>query len=343
MAKKTPTGPTYQSIVADVKAHHIAPVYYLMGEEAYYIDKLCNFLIDTLMPNEEDRDFNLITVFGPDSSTENIISAARGVPMMGERLLVVVKEAQALRDIDKLEYYLKQPAAQNVIVFCHKNGSLDRRKKVTTLLAKDAVLFESSKPSDRDLLSFIETYARQKLFSLEPRAVQMMAEYVGADLMRMSSELDKLGIALPEDKRIVTCDLVSDQIGISKQYNIFELQDAIGNKDIKKANEIANYFDSNQKTTPIQMILPSLYKYFANLMQAYYAPDRSERGIAEWLGMSEWQVRKNILPPMQHYSGMKCMYILSAIRKTDAKSKGVDNPETSSGELMKELLYFILH
>lgn len=341
--KKQASGPTYQSIVNDVKAGHIAPVYYLMGEEAYYIDRLCEFLTDTLMPNEEDRDFNLITFYGPDSTTEAIVSAARGLPMMGERILVVVKEAQALRDIDKLEYYLRQPAAQNVIVFCHKNGKLDGRKKVATLLAKEGVLFESAKASDRTLLAFIEDYAKQKQLIFEPRAVQMIAEYIGADLLKVASEIDKLAISLPKGQQKITCDLVSDIIGISKQYNIFELQDAIAAKDVKRVNEITNYFDKNQKAVPIQMILPSLYKFFANLMQAYYVSDRSERGIAEALGLKDWQVRHNILPAMRNYNGVKCMYILSAIRKTDAKSKGIDNPETPPGELMKELIYFILH
>lgn len=342
-AKKQTTGPTYQSIVSDVKAGQIAPIYYLMGEEAYYIDRLCDFLTDALMPNEEDRDFNLITLFGPDTSTDAIISAAKGFPMMGERILIIVKEAQALKDIDKLEYYLKQPSQQNVIVFCHKNGTIDRRKKAATLIAKMGVLFESAKPSDRDLLNFIDSYIKEKGLKIEPRAHQMIAEYVGADLLRVASEIDKLALAMPADNKTVTCDLVTNQIGISKQFNIFELQDAIGAKDVRKVNEIANYFDRNQKTTPIQMILPSLYKYFANLMQAYYAPERTESGIATYLGMSDWQVRRNILPPMRNYNGVKCMQILAAIRRTDAKSKGVDNPETSSGELMKELIYFILH
>lgn len=342
-ASKQPSGPSFQSIVADLKNGQIKPVYYLMGEESYYIDRLCDIITDTILPNEEDRDFNLVTYFGPDSTTDAIITTARGLPMMGDHILVIVKEAQALRDIDKLEFYLRQPAPTGVIVFCHKNGNLDRRKKITGQISKAGVLFESAKPSDRDLLAFIQDYARAKKIELDPRAIQMMAEYVGADLLRMSSELDKLALTNPSGKGIITSEIVSDQIGISKQFNIFELQDAIGGKDIKKVNEIANYFDKNQKTTPIQMILPSLYKYFANLMQAYYAPQRTEAGIAEWLGMSSWQVRKNILPPMQHYSGMKCMQILGAIRRTDARSKGIDNPETAPGELMKELLYFILH
>lgn len=342
-AKKQTTGPTYQSIVSDVKAGQIAPIYYLMGEEAYYIDRLCDFLTAALMPNEEDRDFNLITLFGPDTSTDAIISAAKGFPMMGERILIIVKEAQALKDIDKLEYYLKQPSQQNVIVFCHKNGTIDRRKKVATLIAKVGVLFESAKPNDRELLTFIDGYVKSKNLKIEPRAHQMIAEYVGADLLRISSEIDKLALSLPSGADLVTSDLVTNQIGISKQFNIFEFQDAIGRKDVKKVNEIAKYFDKDQKNTPIQMILPSLYKYFANLMQAYYSPNHTEAGIAAHLGMSDWQVKRNILPPMQRYSGIKCMQILGAIRRTDAKSKGIDNPDTPPGELMKELIYFILH
>lgn len=343
MAYKAPTGPTYQGIVNDVRAGKIAPIYYLMGEEAYYIDRLCDFLTDTLMPNEEERDFNLVTLYGPDTTTDSVISAAMGYPMMGERVLVVVREAQNLRDIDKLEFYLRQPSPTNVIVLCHKNGAIDKRKKVATLIAKNGVLFESAKPNDRELIAFIMDYAKQKGLKIDDKAVQILAEYVGGDLMRMSSEMDKLAIALPEGATTISSDLVTDQIGISKQYNIFEFQDAIGAKNIDKAYEIANYFDKNAKVAPIQMILPSLYKYFANLLQAYYSPDKSERGIAAWLGITEWNARKNVIVPMRNYNGAKCLQILSAIRRTDARSKGVDNPETEAGELMKELLFFILH
>lgn len=341
--KKQSSEPLYHSIVSDVKAGKFAPVYYLMGEEAYYIDSLCGIITDAVLPDEEDRDFNMMTFFGPDTTTDTVISAAKGLPMMGERLLVIVKEAQALRDIDKLEFYLRQPSPTSVLVFCHKNGKLDGRKKVASVIGKVGVLFESMPPSDRELLGFISAYSRQKNFELEPRAVQMMAEHIGADLLRMASELDKLAVALPQGQGMVTCDMVSDLIGISKQFNLFEFQDAIGNKDVKKANEIANYFDKNKNENPIQATLASLYKYFANLMQAYYSPDKSERGIAAHLGLQEWQVRRNILPAMRHYNGMKCMYILNAIRKTDARSKGVDNPNTESGELMKELLFYIFN
>lgn len=341
--KKSSTGTAFKQIEADIKNGKLAPIYYLMGEESYYIDRLCDIIVDTVIPDEEDCDFNLITFYGPDSSTDAIVSAAKGIPMMGDRLLVVVKEAQALRDIDKLEYYLRQPSPTTVLVFCHKNGKLDGRKKVSGLIGKAGVLFESMHPTDAELLAFISTYCQQKNFELEPRAVQMIAEYVGADLLKVSSELDKLAVALPQEQRKATCDMVSDVIGISRQFNVYELQDALSSKDQKRAFEIVKYFDKNQKENPIQLVLASLYKYFSNIMQAYYSPDRSERGIAEYLGVPDWQVRRNVLPAMRHYNGMKCMYILNAIRKTDAKSKGVENPNTEDGGLMTELLFFILH
>lgn len=341
--KKTSSGPLFQHLVADIKAGKFAPIYYLMGEEAYYIDRLCDIIIDAVIPDEEDRDFNLLTLYGPDTTTDAIVSAAKGLPMMGDKLLVIVREAQSLRDIDNLEYYLRQPSPTSVLVFCHKNGKLDGRKKVSGLIGKTGVLFESAHPSDAELLSFISTYSQQKNFELEPRAVQMMAEYVGADLLKVSSELDKLAASLPEGQRKVTCDMVTDLIGISRQFNVYELQDALGAKDQKRAFEIVKYFDKNQKENPIQLVLASLYKYFANIMQAFYSPDKSERGIATYLGLTEWQVRRNIMPAMRQYNGVKCMYILNAIRKTDARSKGVENPNTLPGELMEELLFFILH
>ena len=342
-AKKAPSGPSYASIAADVKAGKIAPVYYLMGEEAYFIDSLCDLITQAVLPNEEDRDFNLLTFYGPDSNAEAIITAARGLPMMGDRLLVVVKEAQSLRDIDKLEFYLRQPPATTVLVMCHKNGTLDRRKKVAALIDKAGVLFQSARSNDSEILAFIADYSRQKHIELEPRAVQMMAEYIGADLQHMARELDKLAVSLHGEQRAITCDTITDLIGISRQYNIFELQDAIGKRDIGKANEIVCYFDRNEKENPIQLVLASLHKYFSNLLLAYYAPERTERGIAAYLGVQDWQVRRNVMPAMRNYSGTKCLYILNAIRKTDAKSKGVDNPSTPSGELMRELIYFILH
>ena len=341
------TGPSCDDILKQVRAGQIAPIYYIMGEEAYYIDKLCDGLVDILVPDEEERDFNMMTFFASEHDMATVISAARGLPMMGERLVVVVKEAQSYKsekDMAALEAYLQQPSPSSVLIFSHKNGALDKRRKVTTLIGKVGVLFNSEPLRENMLPGFVTRYLREKGLTADEGAVQMMAEYIGSDLHRLTGEIDKLAIALPEGQKTVTMNLVAEQIGVSKQFNFFELQDALGRKDAKTVYKIANYFYKNPKDNPIQKILPSLFKYFANLMQAYYVPDKSERGIAASLGQSEWQVRKNILPAMRCYSAVKCLQILNLIRSVDMRSKGVGgSSSTTDSDLMKELFFFILN
>lgn len=333
---------TYESLIRDVRAGDVKPVYYLMGEESYYIDRVAEFIVDSLLKPEE-RDFNLLTLFGSETNVDAVINAAKGFPMGAQRLLVLVKEAQGLSNIERLEFYLAHPQPSTVLVVCHKNGTLDRRKKIASLIEKQGVLFESKKLYDSQLPTFVRDYLKRRHLAIEPSAALMMAEYIGSDLNRMAGELDKLCIAVSPTENTVTTALVARNIGISKDFNIFELQDALVQKDVLKANRIANYFDKNQKSNPIQKTLPALFKFFSNLMLAYYSPDKSERGIAAWVGLSDWQVRRSIMPAMAKYSGVKVMKIIGEIRRADARSKGVGNPSTSNGEIMKELLFFILH
>lgn len=358
MAKKATSSVTHESIIRDVRAGKIAPVYYLMGEESYYIDRVSDFLVEALLKSEE-RDFNLITLFGGDQERAmtaraaeektrsvdfvSVRQAAQGFPMGAERLVVLVKEAQHLKDVESLEPYLKQPQPSTVLIICHKNGVLDRRKGVAKLLEKNGVLYESAKLRDYQLAAWIKNYLLRKNVTITPDAAEMLAEFVGSDLNRLAGELEKLIIALQGMEKSITVDLVTSRIGVSKDYNIFELTDAIGRKDIEKVNRIANYFDKNPKANPIQRTLISLFRYFSNLMLAYYAPDKTKSGMASWLGMSEWQVERNVFPALRLYSGRKVMEIIGQIRRTDARSKGVDNPFVDSGNLMKELLFFILH
>lgn len=346
MAAKQPAI-SYESLLREASAGNFRPVYYLMGEESYYIDRISDYLVDHAL-QEDEKAFNLLTVFGIDTTIDAVMDTARGYPMGAQRLVVCVKEAQNLKDIDLLEQYLKQPQPSTVLIFCHKNGALDRRKKLPSLIQKaGGVVFESAKLRDYQLPSFIQDYMRRKRVPIEPQAVAMMADYVGADLNRMAGELDKLcivaGNSPSQGVKPVTADVIATHIGISKEYNVFELQDALATKNVAKAMEIANYFDKNQKANPIQKTLPTLFRFFSNLMMAYYSPDKSEQGLAAWLSMSTWQVRNNVAPALRNYSGMKVMQILSEIRRTDARSKGVGNPFISSGDLMRELLFFILH
>lgn len=335
-------GISYETIIRDIRAGNVKPVYFLMGEESYYIDRLSDFIVDTMLKPEE-RDFNLLTYFGADTDVDTVINAAKGYPLGADRLVVVVKEAQRLAKLDRLEFYLKNVQPSTVLVLCYKDGTLDRRLKIAGMIDKVGVLYESKKMYESQLPTFITAYLKRRHVAIDPAAAAMMAEFVGSDLNRMASELDKLCIALPEGEKMVTPAFVERHVGVSKDFNIFELQDALGKKDVLKVMLIANYFDSNPKANSIQKVLPFLFKFFSNVMLAYYAPDKSERGIAAWLGQTDWQVRRNVMPAMQAYSGVKVMKIIGEIRRTDARSKGIDNPNTPSGELMRELLYFILH
>lgn len=342
MAKKTSNGITHETILRAVMAGEIAPVYYLMGEESYYIDRVANFIAESVLQPEE-RDFNLIHIYGPDSDTHTIVQAALGYPMGAEKMVVMVKEAQALRDIEQLESYLQHPQPSTVLIFCHKNGTIDKRKSVVKQIEKVGVLYESAKLRDYQLPNWIRDYLRRKKVGIEPQAEAMMAEFVGPDLNRMAGELDKLVISMGENERIISTALVMQHIGVSKEFNVFELTDALSRKDVLKVRQITNYFDKNPKQNPIQKTLPAVFKFFQNLMLAYYSPDKSPAGIASWISMNPYVCEKTIIPAMRLYTGRKVMEIISQIRRTDARSKGVDSPATSDADLVKELMYFILH
>ena len=335
---------TFEGIMTDLKAGNYAPVYYLMGEESYYIDKICDFIAEHALQPEE-RDFNQTVLFGSDVTAAQVADAARRYPMMAERQVVIVKEAQNLKQTDQLEKYFKKPMPQTVLVMCHKNGVIDGRKREYVKTIREAgVLFESKKLRDRDLPHFIESYLKQREVSIDPKSTQLIADAIGADLSRLTGELDKVIISLPKESRRVTPQVVEDQIGVSKEFNSFELQNAIVNRNVFKAYQIVKYFDDNPKAGNIYQFLPMLFSYFQNLMIAYYAPQKqSQEGVAEWLELRNPWAAKDYMTGLRNYSGMKVMQIISKIREIDAKSKGLDNPNTPPGELMKELIFYILH
>ncbi len=335
---------TYDGIMADLKAGNYAPVYYLMGDEAYYIDKISDYIAEHALQPEE-RDFNQTIMFGSDVTAAQVADTARRYPMMAERQVVIVKEAQNLKQTDQLEKYFKKPSPQTVLVMCHKNGTIDGRKREYVKSIREAgILFESKKLRDRDLPPFIESYLRQRGVGIDPKSTQLIADSIGADLSRLASELDKVVISLPQEDRRVTPQVVEDQIGVSKDFNAFELRDAIVNRNIFKANQIIKYFDNNPKAGSLYSFLPMLFNYFQNLMIAFYAPKRqSQEAVAEWLELRSPWAAKDYMTGMRNYSAMKVMQIISKIREIDAKSKGIDNPNTPPGELMKELIFYIFH
>ncbi|MGM9734065.1 MAG: DNA polymerase III subunit delta [Prevotella sp.] len=334
---------TFDSIMHDLKQRNYLPIYYLMGEESFYIDKISDFIAENVLTPEE-RDFNMMVMYGADVTGKDVVEVARRYPMMSEHQVVIVKEAQKLKGLEPLEKYVEKPLASTILVFCHKYGVADRRKKVYSEMAKVGVVFESKKLRDRDLVPFIGKYLQARGASIDPKSEQIIADSIGPDLNRLTSELDKVLIALPADDKRVTPEVVERQIGVSKDFNTFELRDAIVNRNVFKANQIANYFDINPKAGSFYQILPLLFNYFQNLMIAFYCPQRaSQEAVAKWLDLKSPWAAKDYMTGMRNYSGMKVMQIISKIREIDAKSKGIDNPNTPSGELMKELIFFILH
>ena len=335
---------SFETIMRDLKVRKFMPVYYLMGDEPYYIDQIADYIADhVLLP--EERDFNQTILFGSDTTASQIADAARRYPMMSEFQVLIVKEAQNVKNTEALEKYFKAPLKSTILVMCHKNGTIDGRKKEYVKAIQTAgVLFESKKLRDRDLPVYIESYLQNHQVSIDPKSVQMIADNIGADLSRLTGELEKLMISLPEQDRRVTPQIVEDQIGISKDFNGFELRDAIVSKNVYKANLMIKYFDENPKAGSIYSFLPMLFNYFQNLMIAYYAPNnKSQEAVAEWLELRSPWAAKDYMTGMRNYAGMKVMQIISKMREIDAKSKGLDNPNTPPGELMKELIFYILH
>lgn len=339
----TKQGVTFQAIMQDLKNRNFAPFYLLMGEESYYINTISDYIAShVLLP--EECDFNQTICFGSDVTAVQVTDMAKRYPMMAEFQVIIVKEAQNIRSLEALERYLKKPVKSTILVWCHKNGKIDTRKKVIGLAQAMGVVFESKKLRDYQLPEFIQNYLKSKKATIDPKSCQMIANHIGSDLSRIVSELDKILIYLPNDNRRVTPDIVEKEIGVSKDFNAFELRNAIVSKDIFKANQIIKYFDNNPKAGSLYSFLPLLFSFFQNLMILHYTPNKSsEQDIAKALDLnSTWGI-KDLITGLKNYSARKTMDIISKIREVDGKSKGLDNPYTGAGELMKELIFYVLH
>ena len=333
---------TNEEIARDLKNRNYKPIYYLMGEESYDIDKISEYISQTGLTVEE-KEFNLTVMYGADTDIASIINAAKRYPMMSEYQVVIVKEAQNVKDMESLVYYVQKPLPSTILVICHKHGTLDKRKKLAATIEKVGVLFESKKIKGTPLSGFITSFLKRKSVDIEPKAAEMMAEFVGTDLSRMAGELEKLVLTLPAGQMRITPEQIERNIGISKDYNNFELKNAIIARDVLKANKIIKYFDENPKTNPIQATLSVLFNFFSNLMLVYYAPDKSEQGIASMLGLKNTWQAKEYLAAARVFSGVKVMQIIGEIRYCDAQSKGVDNVSLKDGDLLRELIFKILH
>lgn len=345
MPKKTANTQTYEDIVRDIKAKNFAPIYLLMGEEAYYIDAISNYIIEQALAPEE-RDFNQDIIYAtPETQAKSIISAVKRYPMMSERRLVVIREAQNIgkAEFDKLQAYAANPMKSTVFVMCYKHGVVDRRKAVVAAINKNGVVYESAKFYDRELPAFINRYLKRKGYAMEEKAVAIMADYVGTDLTTLATEIDKLIVSVGEERKMLTAADVEAVVGVSKDYNNFEFVSALAVKDILKSNKIVNYFNKNPKENSPFKTLPFIFNFFSSLMLYHYSPDKTEQGLMQQLGFkSAWQL-KDYHVAAKNYSARKTMDIIGMIRETDAKLKGVESGSTDQGDIMRELLFFILH
>lgn len=333
---------TFEQIRADIQARRFSPIYLFMGDEPYFIDELTNLLMNTVLP-EEERDFNQTILYGMETDVATVITLARSFPMMSDYQVVIIKEAQGLSKIEELEVYAKNPLSSTILILNYKGGTLDKRKKLSAEIEKRGVILESKKIPDYKIPAFISGYIKDKGLTIDQKSAQMLTDYLGNDLNKLTNEIGKLLISLPTGNKQITAELIERNIGISKDFNNYELLKAIVDKDVFKANQIADYFEKNPKNNPLIVTLVVLFNFYSNLMICYWAKNKTENGIAAELGFRNPYQAKDYVLALRHYNAFKCMEILGLLRIYDGKCKGVDNISASDGELLKELLYKMMH
>lgn len=332
---------TYEEIISDLKKRIFKPVYFLAGEEPYYIDIITDYIEEKVLPDDE-KAFNQIVKYGDDTTIYEIIEYARRFPMMATHQVVIVKEAQTLKKIDELAVYLEKPLSSTILVFNYKYKTLDRRTKFFKTLESQAIYFESPRLRDYQIPGWIERYLMTRGIKIDPSASAMLTEFLGTDLHKIVNELDKLIITLPREKPVITTALIEKNIGISKDFNNFELQKAIGEKNILKANMIIRYFANNPKDNPITLTLASLFGFFSKLLTYHYLTDKSKNNVAAALKVNPYFVKDYESAAMK-YNVSRTVQIISFLRTYDMRSKGFGDPGTEDGDLLKELIYKILH
>ena len=354
---------TYDQIITELKNKIYRPVYFLSGEEPYFIDVISDYIIDHALTADE-KEFNQAVLYGKDVDAATIVDYAKRFPMMSNYQVVVIKEAQEIRNLvpggaDKddddespklknadtkktpLERYIENPVPTTILVICYKYKKLDKRRAFYKALDKKCVVFESARLYDYQVPDWINKYLRLKGYTLTPVAGQLLNDYLGADLSRIVNELSKLVINIPTGTQI-TAEHIEQNIGISKDYNTFELQNALGKRDIFKANQIAIHFASNPKEYPILKTIPFLFSYFSKLILIHCQKDKSKEGVARALGVHP-HFAGDFLEAARNYSVDKLYKVIGLMREYDGKSKGIDNDSTSQGELLRELIFKILH
>ena len=339
---------TAADIIKDLKNRKLKPLYLLHGEEPFFIDEISNYVEHELL-SEAERGFNQTVFYGKDTETMAVLNAAKRYPMMADYQIVLVKEAQDMKwgsedegkkHINPFLAYLENPLQSTILVFCYMYGKFDKRKKTYKAIEKNGLIFESALLYENKIPAFVEAFVAEKNYKIHPQASALLTEYLGNDLSKIANELEKLMLNVAAGQEITT-QHIQDNIGISKEYNVFELQAALSKKDIVKANRIINYFEANQKANPLVLVLGNLNYYFIKILKYHYLPDKSPQNVAKMLGISSFFV-KDFEQASRTFNFSKTFQVISLLREYDLKSKGV-NSVTDNGELMKELLFKILH
>lgn len=340
-APASTSAPTFEGIRSQLKAKQYAPVYILHGEEAYFIDELLRSF-EGILP-ADDREFNLYVLHGPDiENAGSLIDLCHRIPMMAERQVVIVKDAQALgaNTLGKLAPYLAAPVSSTILVIAARGTKLTGKEFIAAAKKSNAIVFESKKVTDWNAPAFIGSYLRGKGLTAEQKSLEMLRDFVGTDLSRLYNEVDKLAMLLPSGAR-VTPEVIERNIGISREYNSFELVDAIAARDAAKCFRILAYFRSNPKAAPLVMVTASVFNFFADLLAAHYADDPSVHGLMEATGIKYPMGIKRLRTGMSKYNAVRVVEIISAIRKYDAMSKG-DGSRQTDQQLFYDLVYHIL-
>lgn len=331
---------TFEAIQKELDQKKYRPIYFLTGEEAYFIDKITQRIENEVL-DEAEKGFNQSVLYGKDVSVQDIVSEAKRFPMMSEHQVVVVKEAQHVRGIEDLKSYAEQPQPTTILVIAYKYKKLDKRKALAKVLAKQHVLFESKKLYDNQVADWVSNQIREKGYKVSLKAVALLTESVGSDLGRMHQELEKLMLVVPKGAE-VSAEVIERNIGISKDFNNFELQKALGEGNVLKANQIVKYFAQNPKDNPLVLTITVIYSFYTKVMLVHSNPGKSPQELGGVLRVNPFFV-KDYLQAAKRYPMAKCLKIIGYIREADGRSKGLGGGDISHLDILRELLFKILH
>jgi DNA polymerase-3 subunit delta len=340
----------FEQIIKDLKNKVYYPIYFLHGDEAYYIDKLADYIEEHVL-SESEKEFNQTIVYGKELDTLTLLSYAKRYPMMSNYQVLIIKEAQEMKglaakesakdDRNPMLEYVQNPQRSTILVFCYKYKTLDKRTKLAKTLDKQAVVFESKKLYENKIPDWVTDYVHEKGFKISAEAATMISEFLGNDLSKITNEIDKILLS-PVPAKEITAELIEENIGVSKDFNIFELHSALGKRNVYKANQIVNYFAANPKNSPMVLTLSSLFGYFVKVLTYHKLPVKSRNEVASALGVNPYFVGDYEMAA-RAYPEQKVLSVISAIREYDLKSKGVNNGSSTEGDMLKELVWKILH